>query len=158
METIKNTNKDVDYLAQVDFVLYNFSGEDNKLDFDNYLYNILSPDTYWKVQNIARTNNLTNEALENLKLLINEISLWIGDTNLLGNFAINYLNKYNNILEGKEEHRKELIKQVKQANGIYNFNQKDLALAVSALDEMKAEKEETKKLIETLKKLKSQMT
>lgn len=158
METIKNTNKDVDYLAQVDFVLYNFSGEDNKLDFDNYLYNILGPDTYWKVQNIARTNNLTNEALENLKLLINEISLWIGDTNLLGNFAINYLNEYNNILEGKEEHIKELIRRVKQENGVCDFSLKDLEFTNNLVEQMGAEKEETKKLIEALKKLKSQMT
>ena len=158
METIKNTNKDVDYLGQVDFVLYNFSGEDNKLDFDNYLYNILGPDKYWKVQNIARTNNLTNEALENLELLIDEISFFIGDTNLLGNFAINYLNKYNNILEGKEEHRKELIKQVKQANGVYDFSQKDLEYTNNLVEQMGAEKEETEKSIEVLKKLKSQIT
>ena len=155
MEIIKNTNTDIDYMTQIDYVLNNYSGKNNNLDFDDYLYFMLGSGKYWRTLNIARTNNLTNEAMQDLKLLIDEISLMIGDTELLGNYAINYLNNYNNILDGKEEYRKKLIKQVKQANGIYDFNQKDIELVINLIDEIKAKNDELKNNIEVSKKLKS---
>ena len=154
MEIIRNTNTEEFYLNQIEYVLNNYSGKNNNLDFDDYLYFMLGSDKYWRALNIARTNNLTNEAIQDLKLLIDEISLMVGDTELLGNYAINYLNKYNNILEGKEEYRKKLIKQVKQANGIYDFNQKDIELVINLIDEIKAENDELKNNIEVSKKLK----
>ena len=155
MEIIRNTNTEELYLNQIEYVLNNYSGKNNNLDFDDYLYSMIGSDKYWRALNIARTNNLTNEAMQDLKLLIDEISLMVGDTELLGNYAINYLNKYNNILEGKEEYRKKLIKQVKQANGIYDFNQKDIELVINLVDEIKAENDELKNNIEVSKKLKS---
>ena len=158
MEIIKNTNTDVDYMTQIDYVLNNFIGNDNKLDFDDYLYSMIGSDKYWRALNIARVNNLTNEAMQDLKLLINDISIYKGDTELLGNYAINYLNKYNNILDGKEEYRKKLIGKVQQENGVCDFSQKDLEFTNNLVEQMVAEKEETEKSIEVLKKLKSQIT
>jgi len=158
MEIIKNTNKDIDFMAQIDYVLNNFIGNDNKLDFDDYLYSMIGSDKYWRALNIARVNNLTNEAMQDLKLLINDISIFKGDTELLGNYAINYLNKYNNILDGKEEYRKKLIRKVQQENGVCDFSQKDLEFTNNLVEQMVAEKEETEKSIEVLKKLKSQIT
>lgn len=158
MEIIKNTNMDVDYMAQIDYVLNNFIGNNNKLDFDDYLYSMIGSDKYWRALNIARVNNLTNEAMQDLKLLINDISIFKGDTELLGNYAINYLNKYNNILDGKEEYRKELIRKVQQENGVCDFSQKDLEFTNNLVKQMIAEKGETEKSIEVLKKLKSQIT
>ena len=158
MEIIKNTNTDIDYMTQIDYVLNNYSGKNNNLDFDDYLYFMLGSDKYWRTLNIARTNNLTNEAMQDLKLLINDISIYKGDTELLGNYAINYLNKYNNILDGKEEYRKELIRKVQQENGVCDFSQKDLEFTNNLVEQMVAEKEETEKSIEVLKKLKSQIT
>ena len=158
MEIIKNTNPDVDYMRQIDYVLNNFIGNNNNLDFDDYLYFMLGSDKYWRALNIARVNNLTNEAMQDLKLLINDISIFKGDTELLGNYAINYLNKYNNILDGKEEYRKKLIRGVQQENGVCDFSQKDLEFTNNLVEQMVAEKEETEKSIEVLKKLKSQIT
>ena len=158
MEIIKNTNTDVDYMTQIDYVLNNFIGNNNKLDFDDYLYSMIGSDKYWRALNIARVNNLTNEAMQDLKLLINDISIFKGDTELLGNYAINYLNKYNNILDGKEEYRKELIRKVQQENGVCDFSQKDLEFTNNLVKQMIAEKGETEKSIEVLKKLKSQIT
>ena len=119
---------------------------------------MIGSDKYWRALNIARVNNLTNEAMQDLKLLINDISIFKGDTELLGNYAINYLNKYNNILDGKEEYRKKLIRKVQQENGVCDFSQKDLEFTNNLVEQMVAEKEETEKSIEVLKKLKLQIT
>ena len=158
MNIIKKTVKFEDYVVQSDRVIENLCTAINgkPLDFNSYLYSILGFDNYWKAINIAIENNLDNSAIKEVETLIIELSKML-PTDLLGNHAINYLSIYNNILEGHDKKRQEIIQEVNKLKGVYDISQKDLELFYSILEELTPKIEEEKQLYNNITKLKPQL-